>query len=376
MGSRENQGSCAVNLRVATDTRCWDSRVPVAPLLAPLLGQQSHAVGATSWERRFDAYGHVASSLFEVTALADADVVVLPGDWYWVRGTSWRSRPDRRRAELVRPLWERALAAGKPIWLFFTGDRSCDRVPFEGVHVFREGPFRSRLEPLDEVLPAFSEDLVASHCGGTPVERPWRPRPTVGFCGLASSKRLPRRLIGDLAFRAVTAVREHRMDPSPQLGEVLRERAVSLLQRDSRLRTNFILRDSKVFFRDADSRDLVDVRREYVDNLVASDYVLCIRGSGNYSYRLYEALCTGRVPIIVDTDLALPLPDEIPWRELAVWVLPNQLDHIGDRVLEFHSRQTAREYIDLQQRLRELWLRRLSPQGFFGWLSQRAVGPA
>jgi hypothetical protein len=314
--------------------------------------------------------------LFELATLADSDVVVLPGDWYWVRGTSWRSRPDRRRAELVRPLYERALAAGKPIWLFFTGDRSCDRVPFEGVQVFREGPFRSRLALIDQVLPAFSEDLVASYCSGSLIERPWRPRPTVGFCGLARSKPLPRRLIGDLAFRAVTAAREHRMDPSPHLGEMLRERAVSLLQRDPRLDTNFILRDSKVFFRDADSRDLVDVRREYVDNLVTSDYVLCIRGSGNYSYRLYEALCTGRVPVIVDTDLALPLPDQIAWRELAVWVGAHQLDEIGDRVLEFHSRQTARGYVDLQQRLRELWLQRLSPQGFFGWLSQREAEPA
>jgi hypothetical protein len=110
---------------------------------------------------------------------------------------------------------------------------------------------------------------------------------------------------------------------------------------------------------------LVGVRREYVDNMVDSDYVLCVRGSGNYSYRLYEALCMGRVPVIVDTDLALPGGADIDWRALSVWVDRSALEQLPERVREFHAGLTPPEFVELQHRLRRLWTERLSPQGYF-----------
>ena len=35
---------------------------------------------------------------------------------------------------------------------------------------------------------------------------------------------------------------------------------------------------------------------EFLQNLLGSDYVLCARGYGNYSHRLYEALACGASP--------------------------------------------------------------------------------
>jgi hypothetical protein len=344
--------------------------VPVAPMLQPFLSPSRHPQGSTAWDRRFDRYGSVASSLFELTPIADADVVVLPGDWYWVRGTSWRSRPDRRLTEMVRPLYEKAVGLGKPVVMFFSGDRSCDRVPFQEAHVFREGPFASRSGPLDHSMPAFSEDLVEQYSGGTMVERPKRDRPVIGFCGLAGSKPLWRRAGGQLAYHPVVLAREGRVDPSPYLGEVLRSRAVRLLEQCDDVDTNFILRTSKVFFRSGESRDLLDVRSEYVQNLAESDYVLCIRGSGNYSYRLYEAMCMGRIPVVVNTDLALPFEDEIAWKHLTVWVEQDEISSLPDRLHDFHSRLSPTEFIELQHSLRQHWLDDLCPQGFFARFSE------
>ena len=357
-------------LRVATDRTCWPRELPVAPILQPLLGEEVRRPGATSWDGRFDAYASRAASLFELTSIDDADCVILPGDWYWVRGTSWRSGRQQELVERVRPLYERSREARKRVVIFFTGDRSCDRIPFRDAHVFRESVFGSRLSPRDHPMPAFHEDLVTHHCAGSLVARTWRPRPTVGFCGLARPKPVWRRAVGLAAYHVMVGLHERRIDPSPYLGEVLRSDAVRRLEQSADIDTNFVLRDSKVFFRDADTRDLVDVRTEYVENLRDSDYVLCVRGSGNYSYRLYEAMCMGRVPVIVDTDLALPFSDVVDWQRLTVWVDRRQVDQLPERIQEFHSRLTPSEFVALQHSLRELWLERLSPAGFFAQFSR------
>ncbi len=369
MSKRVRRELCRM-MRIGTDRNCWPEGVPLAPLLQPLFDEARPSERATAWERRFDGYATVANSMFEVTSIEDADVVVLPGDWYWVRGTSWRSRPDRRLTEMVRPLYESARASGKPVVMFYSGDRSCDRVPYPEAHVFREGPFGSRSGPRDHALPAFPEDLVEEYYDGTLLERPKRDSPVVGFCGLANAKSSWRQVGGQLIYHPVVVARERRVDPSPYLGEVLRERAVRLLREHHDIEANFILRSSKVFFRSAESRDLVEVRDEYVRNLAESDYVLCIRGSGNYSYRLYEAMCMGRIPVILNTDLVLPCEDEIAWKKLAVWVERDDISSLPDRIREFHSRLSPTEFVELQHSLRRHWLDLLSPEGFFGRFSE------
>lgn len=275
------------------------------PLLLPFLG--GSAGGSTAWDRRFDGWHDTASDHHElVDDIADAELVVLPTDWYWVRGPSWASRPDRDLAHRLAGLHDRARQLGVPTVVHFTGDRSCDRVGLEGAIVLREGAFRSRMGSDDRVLPAFAEDLVAEHLGGVPEIRRRGERAVVGFCGLAGRRRGAATIARRLAFHVVVAARERRFDPSPRLGEEIRSTALELLGDDPSVDTNFVVRDSSVFFREADSADLVDVRKEYVDNMASCDYVLCVRGSGNYSYRLYEALSMGRIPIVVDTTWRSP----------------------------------------------------------------------
>ncbi len=57
---------------------------------------------------------------------------------------------------------------------------------------------------------------------------------------------------------------------------------------------------------------------EYREHLAKTTYVICPRGSENYSFRMYEALNYGRVPVIVDTDMVLP--KQIDWKRLALRV--------------------------------------------------------
>lgn len=351
-------------MRLATDLTCHRPDVPVVPYIAPLV-RGAGIEGETPWDRRFDAWEQVATDHVELVDLADADAVVLPTDWYWVRGPSWASRPDRALAARLRTLHERATAAGTPVVVFFTGDRSCDGVALPGAHVFREGGFGRRMGPGDHPYPAFAEDLLAAYRDGVLTERPRGDRPVVGFCGLAAPRTGPSALARLAAFRAVVAARERRVDPSPFLGENLRVDALRHLEASPLVDSNFVIRSSSVFFRDADSVELMDVRREYVDNLDASDYVLCVRGSGNYSYRLYEALSMGRIPVVVDTDLALPAADVVPWSELCVWVPRHRIGDVAEVVASFHEQLDDESFRDLQRRARRAWVEHLSPQGWF-----------
>jgi len=111
-----------------------------------------------------------------------------------------------------------------------------------------------------------------------------------------------------------------------------------------------------------------------VQNIVASDYVLCVRGSGNFSYRLYETLSCGRIPVFVDTDCVLPLEDEIDWRALCVWVDAGRVDTIADSVRSFHERLSPEAFVELQRRARATWQELLSPLGFVRALDRHFRG--
>ena len=99
--------------------------------------------------------------------------------------------------------------------------------------------------------------------------------------------------------------------------------------------------------------------------MVGSDYVLCIRGAGNFSYRLYETLSCGRIPVFVDTDCVLPYERWIDWPSLGVWLPEKDLPRIAERVAAFHELLSPTEFRERQRACRRLWEEWLSPVGFF-----------
>ncbi|NEP12115.1 MAG: exostosin family protein [Symploca sp. SIO2C1] len=99
--------------------------------------------------------------------------------------------------------------------------------------------------------------------------------------------------------------------------------------------------------------------------MIQSDYILCCRGSGNYSYRLYETLCMGRIPIFINTDCTLPYDFLIDWKEYCVWIEESEIDQASSKLIDFHNSLSEKDFINLQYKCREIWLKWLSPEGFF-----------
>jgi hypothetical protein len=157
--------------------------------------------------------------------------------------------------------------------------------------------------------------------------------------------------------------------PAPNDPFYARAESIEAVSRSSFVRSNFILRDA--WFNGAFEGDGIDAsllrrsRRQYVENMFESDYILCTRGKGNYSIRFYETLSSGRIPVFVNTDCVLPFEEWIDWKQYCVWVEEEDISRLPERIAEFHEGLSAGEFKDRQRACRRLWETWLSPFGFF-----------
>ncbi len=326
------------------------STTPHATILAPFWGTNSEKPGDPD-NGRFDRYAEVGSSFIRLSSLADSDVGVFPQNW-------------ESAGEQAVGLAERFAAvcsdAGKRPVIFHGAD-STEPLPVDAV-VFSTSLLRSQRRSSEFAMPAWSEDFLANRFDGELSLRRKRARPVVGFCGNPMADRPARTFRGRIRGRLGCPKPGFRQGLA---GDHPRTRALRAVTQDRRLDSNFVLRDGFWAGAIQDESSLGPARTEYVQNMLASDYVLCARGIGNFSYRLYETLCMGRIPIFVDTDCVLPLGFDIDWRSHCVWVDESEIDGIGDRVLEFHESVDEREFEELQHACRRLWETHISPEGFF-----------
>lgn len=318
-------------------------------ILAPFWGTNPEPVEDPN-NGRFDRYAENGSSFLRLSPLADCDVGVFP--------QNWESAGDRA-VELAQRFGELCRNAGKPA-VVFHGLDSTDPLPVDAV-TFRMSLLRSSRRANEFAQPAWSEDFLERYLGGEVRARKKRPRPIVAFCGNPATTGKPISIRG--------RVRQFMQSPLPGrrrlAGDHPRAIALRAVERDRRLETNFVLRETFWAGAPQNPTSLLRTREQYVRNMLESDYVLCVRGIGNFSYRLYETLSMGRIPVFVDTDCVLPFDFEIDWRAHCVWVDSSEIDRIGDRVLEFHESLDEAEFEERQRACRELWETRISPQGFF-----------
>ena len=169
--------------------------------------------------------------------------------------------------------------------------------------------------------------------------RPKRDVPSVGFCGFVGTP------LRRLAYRLMRRQRK-------AAGLTLRARLLRGLRRPG-IDARFITRSG--YWAGTMSRFKQDhaaqfpARAEFLRNVLDTDYTLCVRGAGNFSYRLYEVLSAGRIPLFVDTRCVLPFPDHIDWRQHCVWVGQDQISSIGQILINFHRGVSAERFEQMQR---------------------------
>ena len=201
--------------------------------------------------------------------------------------------------------------AGKPLLVFFWNDDSQD-LGLDGAIVLRTSANRGpKYGVVEFACPSWQEDPRRWTTERGSVEEKLHLPPSISFCGYVGRPSGWRTTVKELLRTSLG--RFHPIVPRLCRTPLeLRRAALAVLSRDRRLRTQFITRDS--FYggalsneRNWDYKQKARVRAEYVENICSADYVLCIRGAGNYSMRYFDTFALGRVPVLIDTGGGGPL---------------------------------------------------------------------
>jgi hypothetical protein len=98
-----------------------------------------------------------------------------------------------------------------------------------------------------------------------------------------------------------------------------------------------------------------------------SVFNLCPRGYGSTSYRLYESIQLGSIPVYVSDRQLLPWNDELDWNEFCVTVNPYEIDDLYYRLTTMTGTQVRK----MQETLRGLWERHFSVEASCQHIAKR-----
>jgi len=343
-------------LSIFSDRRFLPDGVKHALPLIPFWGDYLDHDGY----KRFASW---AQDNWRLTAPGDAQIAVLPFDGREILGP----RPKASIIDLGQRFVDLAAGVGLRTLIVVNHD-SIAPLPISGpMVVLRNSLDRHTREAWEFALPAWHENIVDTHFNGHLPLREYRSKPVVSFCGIAARTEPPLKRRVKLAAMWGLKRLGHYWPAND--GIYLRQLAMSRLGASRQVETSFIVRDAYFGGSEQDPTVKPRVRAEYIRNILDSDYVLCVRGWGNFSFRFFEAISLGRTPVLIDTNCVLPLDFVHDYKNLCVIVPEGKVHQVDRRVSEFHAHFDDRTYRLHQESVRSFWVEWLSAEGFFRHLA-------
>jgi hypothetical protein len=297
------------------------------------------------WARRFSNLYKEAPNYFCSVSAKEAEVYVYP----------YRYELNDETINAAQDASKRGVEC-----IFFThgDDASTPEVPYG--KLYRHSIFADKKGRNEYAMPAFADDILdnlpSSIPSGLIEARKMTEKPVVGFRGYVGNPLLR------TAFRILGRHEK-------AAGLSLRNQLLKILASDQEIITLFEKQNhfsggkKGITHRDSDFAEMV--RADYIANILSSDYTLCVRGAGNFSYRFYEVLSAGRIPLFVNTKCVLPFEDEIDWRKHCVWIESDNISKISKQLMSFHDGISPEEFLQIQSKNRILWEEYLTPLGFY-----------
>lgn len=296
------------------------------------------------------------------TSLHDADIAILPNNL--------KALTSDQQAIITRYTNE-AQEAGKRLFLFSLGDFT-DAYTFDPrAYVFRYSVYKSTMTRQDVVMLTMVEDY-----GGQGITyREKRDVPTVSFCGQGGYNNL-RQWAGYYVKTAGHLLRGliHSLHKARTIGVYWRRRMICACRSSRLVRTNFIIRHSFSAAERTIELDPAQARREFVDSIVESDFVLAPKGDGNYSNRFLETLSLGRIPVLPDTDVVLPFAKESLYESCVVRVPMSEVSRTPDIVRAWYDARTDASWKAAQEKARNIFETRLRFDAFFKHFFETVLG--
>ena len=349
-------------LKLYTDLSLLDKGQPVE-LLIPFIGN-FEADAESIRHGRYDDFLSAGKSFLELTSIEECDACLLPIFYDVI--------DDQEKFEQgIAGFIAEVEKSGKKVLIFVGHDVLEINIPVKNAIIFNSAISKSKQAGNVYPWPHFFEDFLEKYNGGKLKLRSKGVKPVVGFCGYAPPLNIKmgrEKIVGITKLLANYAGILQRYPD--RISHSYRARAIIGLQKATTIIPNFRLKGNFAFGpQGLNTGNTVEsdeeFRNKFVENIVESDYTLCVRGLGNNSVRFFETLCCGRIPVFVNTDSTLPFDNLLNWKNLCVWVEEKDIDNIAAAVAEFHSNISEKEFLDLQKKLREVWEEYLTPIGFF-----------
>lgn len=327
------------------------------PLLKPFIKPSTFTD-----KERISHYGVSDKDFIFYENINESDFAILTMSWWYYRIMD--------ELKIAADFIKKSNKLNIPVLVLLSGDNGMDIPEDLNVIVLRAQGYASKLNSQHYAMPVFISDTLKTYYNTTKIsERSYETKPVIGFCGQANKSKveavkdiLKTSLKNILYYLKVRWQTPHAL----MAPKFLRATLVYKILKDKRVNSNFIIRKKyRAGINTNDKKNTHKTTLEFFDNILNSDYVLCVRGAGNFSVRLYETLAMGRIPIFVNTDCILPLNNSVNWKDHVVWVEYKERNQIVEKVLEYHSKLSELELNNQFKKNRELWETKLQLKPYF-----------
>ncbi len=107
-----------------------------------------------------------------------------------------------------------------------------------------------------------------------------------------------------------------------------------------------------------------NMREEYINNLINSDFPLLIRWFWNYSVRQYEVMSLGKIPIYIDTWAKLPFEDQIAYDKLFIIVPFKDISNI-ENYIDTYIKKNKWNFAAIQQKIRNIYKEYFTMESYY-----------
>lgn len=262
---------------------------------------------------RFEPIFKLPQEHLQYTSLQECDFAILP----------YKYEDTAQTQQLVKEANE----SSKKILVFYNDDDEgpLNLSPEQG-YVFRTSLNAHDREINELAFPAFVGDFYHESFLITDLEK----QKTIGFCGQALTP--------------------------------LRRKVIQKLRKQNTLKTDFILRHG--FWAPEIPKE--QARKDFLDNMKNNLFNVCIRGAGNFSYRLYETLMMGRIPLIINSNQVFPFDKLLNYNDFSIVIQEDEITNIDSIINEwFLKNQNNLSQIQIHNR--NIWEKYMSPEG---WVKQ------
>jgi len=294
--------------------------------------------------------GSIQNQIEWVDSADSADVYVLPQDWGYYYSIN-------RQVDAIK-FCKEAFKKGVTVLSNSGGDQGITVPVPENTIVYRQSGYRSKRKANERTIPFFLSDPITSLLK-MEEESAFQIQngqlPVVGFCGMSPhgfQVAIKERL--QIIHRNLKSILKIKTGDLQQIlsSSNLRYQTLEVFRNSKKFKANYIIR-KKYRGGIQTSENRKKTTKEYYDNQLESNLIVCVRGVGNFSLRFFETLGMGRIPIFIDTDSPLPDIGGRNWKDYIIWIDKSEISSSAEIAENWLKGRDMRA----QQRLnRKLWV--------------------